>query len=110
MRHFTSISPEASTASNGSIQWNTPLPYLFTGLLIVFGIIAVALFILACCQQLSTIANDHHDHQSSCDDKEKKSAKSGENPASNLPEIVVIMAGDDRPTFVAKPTSIIFQV
>ncbi|KAM7277943.1 hypothetical protein ACFE04_005077 [Oxalis oulophora] len=104
MRHFTSINPTNSRASISLFQWNTPLPYIFIFLMLVFGIIAVSLLILACCHKKSS-AEDH-----SCEEKEEKSQEIVENPASKLPEVVVILAGDDRPRFVAKPVAVAVAV
>ncbi|TYJ42442.1 hypothetical protein E1A91_A03G089900v1 [Gossypium mustelinum] len=88
-----------STVGNDSLlQWNSPLPYLFGGLTIVFGIIGIALLFLAC----------SHWRQSSPElpnAKEEKNNETIQASASMEPKIVVIMAGDDHPRFVAIPCS-----
>ncbi|WOL19184.1 hypothetical protein Cni_G27981 [Canna indica] len=80
--------------------WHTPIPYLFGGLGAMMILIAAALLVLAC------------SHRKSHGGTNRSSA-----PASSLPEepvvvpidmeprFVVIMAGDDVPTFIAKPLS-----
>ncbi|KAB2089801.1 hypothetical protein ES319_A03G085200v1 [Gossypium barbadense] len=86
-----------STVGNDSLlQWNSPLPYLFGGLTIVFGIIGIALLFLAC----------SHWRQSSPElpnAKEEKNNETIQASASMEPKIVVIMAGDDHPRFVEIP-------
>ncbi|PPS08919.1 hypothetical protein GOBAR_AA11731 [Gossypium barbadense] len=89
-----------STVGNDSLlQWNSPLPYLFGGLTIVFGIIGIALLFLAC----------SHWRQSSPElpnAKEEKNNETIQASASMEPKIVVIMAGDDHPRFVEIPSFI----
>ncbi|KAL5749023.1 hypothetical protein ACOSP7_026061 [Xanthoceras sorbifolium] len=82
-----SVSTTSTTSSSDVLQWNSPLPYLFGGLLLIFIVIAVALFFLACC----------HDKSSSDHEKEEMSSKTMELPADSEPKIVVVMAGDDHP-------------
>lgn len=86
-----------TTVSNDSqLQWNSPLPYLFGGLTIIFGIIGIALLFLAythCRRSLPELPNA----------KEEKNNETIQASASMEPKIVVIMAGDDHPRFVARP-------
>lgn len=91
-------SPTASPASNGLLQWSSPLPYVFGGITITFGIITVALLVLACSHYKSMRDSSSHD-------KEEKAAKTPETIVDMEPKIVVIMAGDDQPTYVAKPSA-----
>lgn len=86
-----------STASAGLFQWNSPLPYLFGALVVVFGLMTVALIFLACCHN-NSLAD-------SPGEKEDKSMETAENLASMEVKIVVIMAGDDHPTYLAKPSA-----
>ncbi|TXG51565.1 hypothetical protein EZV62_024089 [Acer yangbiense] len=86
------ISTSTTSSTVGVFQWNSPLPYVFGGLLLIFGVIAIALLFLVCC------------HNSSSDEKEDKSTEIVQLPADSEPEIVVIMAGDDHPTYIAKPS------
>ncbi|MQM04315.1 hypothetical protein Taro_037112 [Colocasia esculenta] len=71
-------------------RWDSPLPYLFGGLAAMLGLIAVALIILACSnRKSSSSAGDH-----------------GQRPVTTAvdmePSVVVVMAGDDGPSFLAK--------
>ncbi|XVF49828.1 hypothetical protein PTKIN_Ptkin04bG0047400 [Pterospermum kingtungense] len=87
----------SSTASDvhGLLQWNSPTPYVFGGLAIIFGIIAFALLFLACCLPRSSSEFRNR--------KEEKCKETIQASASKEPKIVVIMAGDDHPRYVAKP-------
>ena len=85
-----------STASfSGLLQWNSPLPYVFGVLAILFGIIAVALLFLACSHQRSSPEFPNG--------KEEKYKETIQASASMEPKIVVIMAGDDHPRYIANP-------
>ncbi|CAI9777501.1 unnamed protein product [Fraxinus pennsylvanica] len=70
--------------------WKSPILYLFGGLAIVSGIIAVALIVLACSHR-----------KSSPSDAEEKPLH--ELQPEMEPKIVVIMAGESNPTYLAKP-------
>ncbi|KAL7190669.1 hypothetical protein ACSBR2_022860 [Camellia fascicularis] len=92
-----------TTTVDGSIhQWNSPIPYLFSGLAVMLGLIAFALVILACSYKKSSSS-------SSSSSSSNSSTHAGEMPVRPLPEmepkIVVIMAGDENPTYLAKPVS-----
>ncbi|KAL8171505.1 hypothetical protein V2J09_023309 [Rumex salicifolius] len=84
-------STAAATAVGGGIRWNSPIPYLFGGMAMVLGLIAVALIILACTQ-------DKHS-----DEKEKDAAGKSSDIVDDGPKFVVIMAGAHNPTFLARP-------
>jgi hypothetical protein len=75
----------------------SPTPYLFGGLALMLAIITFALIIICCsCHENSsttTLAN------------EDKSIKNLEMVVDLEPKIVVIMAGDTNPTYLAKPMS-----
>ncbi|KAF8399247.1 hypothetical protein HHK36_015112 [Tetracentron sinense] len=84
-----------TTADFARLQrWNSPIPYLFGGLAVMLGLIATALIILACSFRTS-----------SSDSSSDSIAKPVDTPADADPKIVVIMAGDDNPTYLAKPVS-----
>ncbi|TXG51566.1 hypothetical protein EZV62_024090 [Acer yangbiense] len=87
-----------SASSAGLFQWNSPVPYLFGGLLLVFGVIAITLLFLACCY------NNSSSEYIGDEEKEEKSSKTMELEADSEPKVVVIMAGDDQPTYIAKPS------
>ncbi|KAB2024979.1 hypothetical protein ERO13_D06G106200v2 [Gossypium hirsutum] len=78
--------------------WHSPVPYLFGGLAAMLGLIAFALFILACSYR-RTPNNDggeETDVESSDSVKEVKVYEE---------KILVIMAGELKPTFLATPVS-----
>ena len=81
----------------GFRNFNSPIPYLFGGLALMLGLIAVALFILACSYG-KTLSN-------SPSDAEEKQAKTVNMTADSQPKVVVIMAGDNIPTYLAMPVS-----
>ncbi|KAM3214596.1 hypothetical protein ACQJBY_066857 [Aegilops geniculata] len=88
--------------------WQSPVPYLFGGLAAMLGLIALALLILACSYwKLSGYLDGDRDSQAAGDaDGEKGSASGAARPAMDfLEHVVVIMAGDERPTFLAKPVT-----
>lgn len=104
------------SAVSGIHSWNSPLPYLFGGLAVMLGLIALALIILACSYKKSSTTTDEEQQRSSSsssDDDviEEKSPKLVLQPSEIMePRIVVIMAGDQNPTYLAKPAvSVIHQ-
>ncbi|KAK9091013.1 hypothetical protein Sjap_024190 [Stephania japonica] len=86
-------------ATSGTWRWNSPIPYLFGGLAALLGLIALALLALACSYRNSYPINsrDRDDHTV------KKNMSKDALPAAEEPKIVVIMAGDAHPTYLAKP-------
>ncbi|KAL5224573.1 hypothetical protein ABZP36_011212 [Zizania latifolia] len=89
--------------------WQSPVPYLFGGLAAMLGLIAFALLILACSYwKLSGYLDNSADQGGSTGevDGEKGSAAGAARPAVGFQEhVVVIMAGDERPTFLAMPAT-----
>ncbi|KDP24334.1 hypothetical protein JCGZ_25630 [Jatropha curcas] len=78
--------------------WHSPMPFLFGGLAIIIALISAVIVILACSRKNSSLNLSSEDQQ--------------ENPAARLeldmavldePKIVVIMAGDNLPTYIAMP-------
>ena len=94
-------------------QWQSPVPYLFGGLAAMLGLIAFALLILACSYwKLSGYLDADRDRragssgESGAADGEKGSAAGAARPAVGFQEhVVVIMAGEERPTFLATPAA-----
>ncbi|XP_011032792.1 PREDICTED: protein GLUTAMINE DUMPER 2-like [Populus euphratica] len=78
---------------------NSPIPYLFASLALMLALIAVSLIILACSYRKSSSSS------SSDPEAQEKSVKQVEMRAEMEPKIVVIMAGDDNPTYLADPVS-----
>ncbi|KAL7001772.1 Protein GLUTAMINE DUMPER 3 [Sarracenia purpurea var. burkii] len=89
--------------------WSSPEPYLFGGLAAMLGLIALALLILACSyRKLSG-----HPLMEDGEGGESRDVEGGEDKSrcsrQALPafeeKILVIMAGDVKPTFLATPMS-----
>ncbi|OIW05436.1 hypothetical protein TanjilG_23262 [Lupinus angustifolius] len=77
--------------------WKSPIPYLFGGLALMMALISMALVILVCSYRKSA-------SQSSNLEAQVMKQTMPKNVESNLePELLVIMAGDDKPTYLAKP-------
>lgn len=87
--------------------WHSPIPYLFGGLAAMLGLIAFALLILACSYWKLSGHLRENNHDSVLDPE----SGDGEKPAAGIvkampvfeEKIVVIMAGDLRPSFLATP-------
>ncbi|XWS75597.1 hypothetical protein CRYUN_Cryun01aG0104500 [Craigia yunnanensis] len=73
--------------------WKSPIPFLFGSLAIVLLLIVVSLVMLVCSYRTSS-AN-------SPEDTEEKSAENIISVLDAEPEIVVIMAGNNKPTYLA---------
>lgn len=96
-------SPSSLYSSGGGLRnLKSPIPYLFGGLAFTLALIAIALIILACSyrKQPSSAANS-----SGCDDEEAGKVESAKTTSDSEPRILVIMAGQSNPTFLAKPLS-----
>ena len=81
--------------------WRSPLPYLFIGLSVMMGLLAIALIVLAC------------SHRKSSGSSSNSTLQTG-NPVvltslEREPEVMaaVNMAGDDMPSFLAKPFDVV---
>ncbi|KAG5034141.1 Protein GLUTAMINE DUMPER 3 [Glycine soja] len=105
----TPIAPAATTTSPYSQHstWHSPVPYLFGGLAAMLGLIAFALLILACSYwklsgQLLNEENAERDLESVAGEKQGDSANK-DSVKVYEEKILVIMAGDDKPTFLATP-------
>lgn len=92
-------------------QWTSPLPYLFGSLGFMVALIAVALVMLACSirkQSSRSSSSTSAAAAAAAAPMEEKSIKVGiDDDSSNnsVPQILVIMAGDDNPTHLAIPIS-----
>uniref|UniRef100_A0ACD5UH34 Uncharacterized protein n=1 Tax=Avena sativa TaxID=4498 RepID=A0ACD5UH34_AVESA len=73
--------------------WRTPTPYLFLGFALMMALIAVALLILVCTRRKPAGSSRHG--------SESASARGAMAPLDREPKVVVIMAGDDMPSFLA---------
>lgn len=86
------MGPGNLQSATGSNLWHTPIPYLFGGLGAMMVLIAIALIVLAC---------SHRDPSSQRDPESVE--KPAIHPLDMEPRILVIMAGNDEPTYLAKP-------
>lgn len=96
-----SFSPYSSPSISHS-SWHSPIPYLFGGLAAMLGLIAFALLILACSYwrltgQLQDEENNNRNSEKEGDSLNEKSVKVYEE------KFLVIMAGEQNPTFLATP-------
>ncbi|CAJ2649702.1 protein glutamine dumper 3-like [Trifolium pratense] len=85
--------------------WHSPVPYLFGGLAAMLGLIAFALLILACSYwKLSGYLEGNNESERDLE------AGQGNNETDQKPQkpyeekILVIMAGQNKPTFLATPS------
>ncbi|PKA57590.1 Protein glutamine dumper 3 [Apostasia shenzhenica] len=97
-------SPEARSSAGHHSAWHSPVPYVFSGFAAMLGLITFALLILACSywrlsSLLETAGGDGEDAGKAGDDRSKV------RPPAHEETIVVIMAGDKKPTFLAAPIS-----
>ncbi|KAL5208652.1 hypothetical protein ABZP36_033087 [Zizania latifolia] len=104
--------PSSSVVSSSVPRspWQSPVPYLFGGLAAMLGLIALSLLALACSYwQLAGSSDGGGGGQAgeeSRADGEKDSAAGGAGAAGAWRgHVVVIMAGDEQPTFLATPAS-----
>ncbi|XP_065848399.1 protein GLUTAMINE DUMPER 3 [Euphorbia lathyris] len=100
------------TSAIGGVQrspWHSPVPYLFGGLAAMLGLIAFALLILACSYwKLSGYLgneNDDGDRDLESGEGESKNGDAQKQPVVFEEKILVIMAGELKPTFLATPMS-----
>uniref|UniRef100_A0ACD5UH22 Uncharacterized protein n=1 Tax=Avena sativa TaxID=4498 RepID=A0ACD5UH22_AVESA len=95
---------QAAAAAAGHVEqahtglWRTPTPYLFLGFALMMGLIAVALLILVCTRRKPTGSSRRGSGTAAA---ESASARGTMAPLDREPKVVVIMAGDDMPSFIA---------
>ncbi|PHT57019.1 hypothetical protein CQW23_05505 [Capsicum baccatum] len=92
------ISKNSGSGSGSSFwTWKSPLPYLFGSLGLMLLLIVVALIVLAC---------SFHKRLSSSDQQIKSACPPVNSTVVEMsPRIVVIMAGDQKPTHIGVPIS-----
>ncbi|KAL2482836.1 protein GLUTAMINE DUMPER 5-like [Forsythia ovata] len=108
---------EAPTASYSSPEqrspWHSPVPYLFGGLAAMLGLIAFALLILACSYwKLSGYIENRDETERDLEAGEVNGDGDGSadggvkaEPPVLEEKYLVIMAGQEKPTFLATPMS-----
>ncbi|GLJ43166.1 hypothetical protein SUGI_0896170 [Cryptomeria japonica] len=91
----------SSAPNNASLEeWKSPVPYLLGGIGAMIGLIALALLILACSYFKSPGHGQGGANQVLCRDEIHASGDYGEE------KVMVIMAGEEKPTFLAKPVMV----
>jgi len=109
MSHGAPTAAPGANATAPHSPWQSPVPYLFGGLAALRGLIAFALLILACSYwKLSGYLDADRDRRAgeAGADGEKGSAAGAARPAAGFQEhVVVIMAGEEMPTFLATPAA-----
>ncbi|BAT78057.1 hypothetical protein LR48_Vigan04g228500 [Vigna angularis] len=106
----TSTAPTAATSSLTTPphpRWHSPVPYLFGGLAAMLGLIAFALLILACSYwKISGALENEENRERNMENGGGEKQGDSENKESVTvyeDKILVIMAGDEKPTFLATP-------
>ncbi|CAN0911206.1 Protein GLUTAMINE DUMPER 2 [Linum grandiflorum] len=89
------VTPAAATSAADRSPWHSPVPYLFGGLAAMLGLIAFALLILAC-----SYCENERDLEAGELEAEEKGKKQQYDE-----KVLVIMAGQVKPTFLATPLS-----
>ncbi|KAK9067142.1 hypothetical protein SSX86_014467 [Deinandra increscens subsp. villosa] len=97
--------------SSGASLWrfDSPLIYLFGGISLILALITVALVILACSQRKRRLAAVGGGDIETGDDTQKPVMTNFNrcDGAGGGPKIVVIMAGDEVPTYLATPSDVV---
>ncbi|KAI4344372.1 hypothetical protein L6164_011606 [Bauhinia variegata] len=106
-REPMSMTAKAPVSAQPHSPWHSPVPYLFGGLAAMLGLIAFALLILACSYwRLSGYLEGNGERERDLEAGEGKGVEETHKPASAYEEkILVIMAGQEKPTFLATPMS-----
>ncbi|KAL6292718.1 hypothetical protein ACE6H2_000860 [Prunus campanulata] len=105
------VTARAPAVTSQRSPWHSPVPYLFGGLAAMLGLIAFALLILACSYwKLSGYLESGENGAGSERDLEAGEGGKGDETAQKAQpvfeeKILVIMAGDAKPTFLATPMS-----
>ncbi|KAI3513939.1 hypothetical protein L1887_12180 [Cichorium endivia] len=102
----TSLMAPSSPVTIQRSPWHSPVPYLFGGLAAMLGLIAFALLILACSYwKISSEAGERDLEAGDGDgDSDSKPGNQKEPPVFEE-KYLVIMAGQQKPTFLATPIS-----
>ncbi|KAG4113311.1 hypothetical protein ERO13_D13G215500v2 [Gossypium hirsutum] len=83
--------------------WHSPVPYLFGGLAAMLGLIAFALLVLACSYWKLLGYNENDGEGGTERDLEAGEGKGEAGRPVMEPKVLVIMAGEKKPTFLATP-------
>ncbi|CAL0314697.1 unnamed protein product [Lupinus luteus] len=97
MTHASNFTKSSLSKVDALRNLSSPIPYLFGGLALLLGLISIALFIIACSYR------KHYSSSTTNGDEEKPTNKVVEMKVDSEPKIVVIMAGENNPTYLANP-------
>ncbi|KAK6912461.1 hypothetical protein RJ641_022062 [Dillenia turbinata] len=101
MRSIEKFAPVTKPAARS--PWRSPVPYLFGGLAAMLVLIAFALLFLICSYWKLNTQNRERDIESGeAEEGEKNKKRDAENSVFEE-KFLVIMAGDNLPTFLATP-------
>ncbi|CAN8325938.1 unnamed protein product [Cochlearia groenlandica] len=105
----SSSSSSYSTAVVPHSPWQSPVPYLFGGLAAMLGLIAFALLILAC-SYWNLSGTSQRDVETGDDDAKPDGDTQKTKPLTPSEKfLVIIMAGDVKPTYLATPANRSYQ-
>ncbi|XP_022951763.1 protein GLUTAMINE DUMPER 4-like [Cucurbita moschata] len=100
------IAPPPQTAAIWQrTSWHSPVPYLFGGLAAMVGLIAFALLILACSYWKLSTQEEERDLESGNNEQTDEKIKELSETKVYEEKILVIMAGDQTPRFLATPAT-----
>ncbi|KAK4746582.1 hypothetical protein SAY87_025619 [Trapa incisa] len=98
--------PPSGMITTPHSQWHSPVPYLFGGLAAMLGLIAFALLVLACSYwKLSGYLDGGQQEDGGSAGGDDIEAGTGGGKPVFEEKILVIMAGEEKPTFLATPVS-----
>lgn len=98
----------AASEQSNFWRFDSPLIYLFGGISLILALIVVALLILACSERKRRLAAVDGGDIEQGDDSQKPDKvmfNSGDG-VDSTPKVVVIMAGDEVPTYLATPSEV----
>ncbi|XP_057967843.1 protein GLUTAMINE DUMPER 3 [Malania oleifera] len=102
---FNATAPTSPAVQHSA--WHSPVPYLFGGLAAMLGLIAFALLILAC--SYWKLSGYFESGAGGSGGSSERDPESGDGALKRPPvfeeKILVIMAGQEKPTFLATPAS-----
>ncbi|KAL0337803.1 UNVERIFIED_CONTAM: protein GLUTAMINE DUMPER 3 [Sesamum calycinum] len=101
--------PAAPPSTGHQSAWDSPVPYLFGGLAAMLGLIAFALVILAC-SYWKLLAKNLERRENAAGERDLEAGEADHDGAKIAPPVLeekylVIMAGQQNPTFLATPAS-----
>ncbi|CAH1432652.1 unnamed protein product [Lactuca virosa] len=102
------MAPTSSLVAIQRSSWQSQVPYLFAGLAAMFGLIAIAVFILVCSFWNLSHYTDNTDGERDLETGNGDEGSTIDNYNKEPPVVeekyLVIMAGLAKPTFLAIPT------